>query len=277
MDVKRVPATEPLRFLRRGRAEQVSRSRRRKARRGLAILLGGSFAAGLLGGIAYAARYQLTHSPRFRLRRIEISATTRVPREELRRPLARHVGRNLFRLDLNRLERTLQENRWVRRAVVKRVLPDAVSCTIEERVPKGLALIRDRVWLVDEEGAPIQPYGPGAQEYSWPILTGIDGSNVTRARDQIGRGVELLAYLERAHPDLVREISEVDLSRDDRAEARMNDRGPVLRLDPGDVATNLDRYLAVRDYLATALGEGLYVDLRFRDRIVFRPQPGRND
>jgi len=263
--------------MRRGRGEQIERSRRRKARRGLAIFLGGSFALGLLGGIAYAARNHLMHSPRFRLRRIEISATTRVSPEELRRPLARHLGRNLFRLDLDRLERALQENRWVRRAAVKRVLPDAVSCSIEERVPRGLALIRDRVWLVDEEGTPIQPYGSGAQEYSWPIFTGIDATSASRVREQVGRGVALLAYLERAQPALVREISEVDLSRDDRVEARMNDGGPVLRLNPRDFGANLDRYLAVRDYLATDLGEGLYVDLRFRDRVVFRPQPGRKD
>jgi cell division septal protein FtsQ len=277
VDVKRASTTEPLRFLRRGRGEQVSRNRRLKARRRILFFLGGSFALGLMAGIAYAARYHLTHSPRFRLRRVEFASTARVPREELRRPFARHMGRNVFRLDLDRLERAVEENRWVKRAVVKRVLPDAVSCSIEERVPRGLALIRDRVWLVDEEGSPIQPYGPGAETYSWPIFSGIDETSASKVRGQVGRGVALLSYLERTHPELVREISEIDLSRDDRLEARMNDGGTVVRLHPRDFGTNLERYLAVRDYLATDLGEGLYVDLRFRDRVVFRPQPGRKD
>ena len=51
----------------------------------------------------------------------------------------------------------------------------------------------------------------------------------------------------------------------------MNEGGPVVRLHPEDFGVNLDRYLAMRDYLATHFGDGAYVDLRFRDRIAFRP------
>ena len=54
----------------------------------------------------------------------------------------------------------------------------------------------------------------------------------------------------------------------------MNQRGPAVRLSPRDFGTNLDRYLTLRDYLATDFGDGAYVDLRFRDRIAFRPLVG---
>jgi hypothetical protein len=45
-----------------------------------------------------------------------------------------------------------------------------------------------------------------------------------------------------------------------------------VRLNPNDFGANLDRYLTLRDYLATDFGDGAYVDLRFRDRIAFRPR-----
>lgn len=271
MDLKRPPSPGSLRFLRRGVGEQVRRSRRRRARR-VALLAAAFFGFGLLGGAAYAGRYYVTHAPRFRLRRIEFSATRHAPEADLRRLLARHLGVNLFRIDLRRLERELEGRRWVRRARVKRVVPDGVYCALEEREPRGLALLGDRVWLVDEEGVAIDPYGEReARRYTFPILVGADVRNPARAREQIGRGVRLLAYLSETHADLLPEIGEVDVSRDDRLDLRLEEGGPVVRLHARDPATNLERYLTLRDYLTTHFGDGAYIDLRFRDRITFRP------
>ena len=258
---------EPWRILRRHRRGALRKRRRRGGR----VLLAFACGALVLGGTVFEARYHLTHSQHFRLRRIEFSRTTYAPESELRRALGRFLGRNLFRLDPARLGRDLEARRWVKRAVVKRVLPDGVFCSVEERVPKGLALLRDRVWLVDDEGVAIDPYGGQTQSYSFPILAGIDDRGADRGRTQMKRGVQLVAYLQGAYPDLAKEISEVDLSRPDRLEVRLNQGGPAVRLNPRDFGTNLDRYLTLRDYLATDFGDGAYVDLRFRDRIAFRP------
>lgn len=267
-DPARAAGAEPLRILRRDRTGALRKRRRGPLR--LLVAIGGCGALAL-GGAAFAAKHYLTHSARFRLRRIEFSETRYAPQADLRRAVARHLGRNLFRLDPARLGRDLEARRWVKRAVVKRVLPDGVFCAIEERVPKGLALLRDRVWLVDEEGIAIDPHGGRTQGYSWPILVGIDDRNEGRGRRQIARGVGLVTWLQEAHPGLVKEISEIDLSREDRLEARLNQGGPAVRLHPRDFGTNLARYLTLRDYLATDFGDGAYVDLRFRDRIAFRP------
>lgn len=264
---------EPLRILRRGRGGQV---RKRRRFRGGLLLAAPLCALAVLGGASYGAHRYVTRSPRFLLRRIEFSETRHAPADDLRRTLSRYVGRNLFRLDPARLGRDLEARRWVKRAVVKRVLPDGLFCAIEERVPRGLALLRDRVWLVDDEGVPIDPYGGQAQSYSFPIFTGIDERNSGRMRAQIRRGVALVAYLQGAYPALAKEISEVDLRREDRLDLRMNKGGATVRLDPGNFGENLDRYLTLRDYLATDFGDGAYVDLRFKDRIAFRPLVASN-
>ena len=258
---------EPLRILRRHRTGAL----RKRRRRGGLVLLAAASAALVLGGAVYGAQHYLTHSPRFRLRRIAFSETRYAPEADLRRSLSRYMGRNLFRLDPTRLGGDLEARRWVKRAVVKRVLPDGVFCAIEERVPSGLALLRDRVWLVDDEGVAIDPQGAQSREYSYPILVGIDDRNAPHGREQMKRGVALVAFLQETHPDLLRTVSEIDLSRDDRLELAMNQGGPAVRLNPRDFGTNLDRYLTLRDYLATDFGDGAYVDLRFRDRIAFRP------
>ena len=260
---------EPLRILRRDRTGSVRK--RRRARTGAvaaAVVLG----AAALGASAWGARAYLMRSPRFRLRRVEFSETRYAPEGELRRTLQRSMGRNLFRIDPKLLARDLEARRWVKRAVVKRLLPDGVFCAIEERVPRGLALVHDRVWLVDDEGVAIDPYAGPTKDYSYPILIGLDERNVERARAQTQRGVRLVAWLQDAYPDLAKEISEIDLSHDDRIELHLNGGGPAVRLNPDDFGENLDRYLTLRGYLATDFGDGAYVDLRFRDRIAFRPR-----
>ena len=261
--------TEPLRILRRDRSGAL---RKRRSGRGGAVLMALVLGMALLAGSAYGVRHLLTHSQRFRLRRIEFSETRYAPEGELRRSLSRAMGRNLFRLDPARLGRDLEARRWVKRAVVKRVLPDGIFCAIEERAPGGLALLRDRVWLVDDEGVAIDPFGGQTKDYSWPILVGLDERNAARARAQMRRGVRLVAWLQENQRNLAKDISEIDLSHDDRLELRLNQGGPSVRLNPSDFGANLDRYLTLRDYLATDFGDGAYVDLRFRDRIAFRPR-----
>lgn len=271
MDLKRPPASQPSHFLRRGRHARVVRRSRGMGRKGRLALFGALFGLGVLAGTVYAGAHYLTHSKHFRVRRIEVARAPHAPQDELRRALERYRGRNLFRLDLSRLERDLEKCRWVKRAAVTRVLPDGLRCAVEERVPRGLALLRGRVVLVDGEGAILDAYDARTQGYSFPIFTGLDERNAGRSAAQIARGVALLDYLDAGHPGLAAEISEIGLARDDRLELRLNEGGPVVRLHPQDFGTNLERYLTMRRYLATNFGDGAYVDLRFKDRIAFKP------
>ncbi len=263
------------RFLRRGQSERLRRSRRdRSARRtlfGMLFLVG----AGMVLGAAYAGRHYALHSPRFRLRNYALAPTRHASQKELRAVLERHRGRNLFRVDIDRIARDMEAIRWVKSVRVKRVLPDRLLCAIEERQPRGLALLDGRVQIVDAEGAAIDTYGEETRMYSFPIFTGIDSADAGRTRVQVERGLALLEYMQRFHNGLVAEISEIDLSRDDRISLRLNGGGPVIRINPRDFGTNLDSYLTMRDYLGTHFGDGAYVDLRFPDRIAFRPETTR--
>jgi cell division septal protein FtsQ len=226
----------------------------------------------LVAAGAWAGRRYVLTSPRFRLRAFSFSPTRHAQEADLRRAVDRYRARNLFALDLDRIERDLQDRPWVKTARARRVLPDQVFCAIEEREPRGAALIKGRVWLVDEDGTPIDTYSAATRAWSFPIFTGVDEAGGARAKAQVGRGLALLAFLADTHPGLDKEISEIDLSRDDRVGLHMNDGGPLVRLHPTEFATNLDRYLGLRDYLATHFGDGAYVDLRFKDRISFLPQ-----
>lgn len=284
MDVRRAertaindPGDATLRILRRNQDHRAARSRRRSVLRRRLVAAALVLSAATAGLGFFAVRHTLAHAERFRVRHVGFSRLRYAPEPELRTVMARYAGINLFRIDLARAGRDLEAKRWVRRALVRRVLPDGLFCAIEERVPRGLALVRDRVWLVDEAGVAIDPYGASGPRFSYPIFVGLADRDAGRLRRQVQRGIALLEYLDASHQGLAGEISEIDLSRDDRIELRLNAGGPVVRLHPADFGTNLDRYLTMRDYLATDFGGGEYVDLRFHDRIAFRPAVTREN
>ena len=137
-----------------------------------------------------------------------------------------------------------------------------------------MARLGDRIWLVDAEG-PIDLYGEETQVFSFPILTGLSEDDPERQQNQIRRGVALLDYLEEVDASLPMQISEIDLGRADRIGLYIAAGGPEVRIHPTDFGSNLERYLTMREYLATHFGDGAYVDLRFRDSISFLPAISR--
>jgi cell division protein FtsQ len=263
-------------FLRRRQDERLRKSRRSRSTLRLLPVAASVSILALLAGLLFGARWYLTHSPRFNLKRIAFTPTDHVPQAELLRIAGRYRGRNIFRVDLAAIEREREQVRWVRSAMLKRVLPDRLFCAVEERLPKGLALLNGRVHLIDEEGAPIDLHTGKGVRGSAPIFTGLDESGAARSR-QVARGFDLLAWLDATHPGLTKEISEIDLKNTDRIGLTMNNGGPVVRLNPDDFGANFDRWLKMREYLATHLGDGAYVDLRFKDRIAFQPLQARRN
>jgi len=262
-------------FLRRSQDERLRRSRRRRRTLRLLPAAGILVVLAVLAGAGLGARWYLWHSPRFNITRVALTPTDHASQGDLRRIAERSRGHNIFTQDLARLEADLEQVHWVKGATVKRVLPDRILCAIEEFEPRGLALLKGRVVLIDENGTPIDVYLGSATGWSMPIFTGLDEIRTSHERQQVARGFDLLRWMGASHPGLAEEISEIDLAHDDRIALTMNSGGPQVRLSPDDYGANLDRWLAMREWLATHFGDGAYVDLRFRDRIAFQPMQTR--
>lgn len=261
-------------FLRRAQDERLRRNRRRRRARILPLLAFLITASGV-AGLVYGTRWFLLHSSRFDVAAVAVSTTVHAPKADLVRIASRVRGRNIFTLDLDRLEQDLASVRWVERASIKRVLPDQLYCSIVEKKPRGLALLRGHVQLIDSDGRPIDLYTGSGEFSSLPILTGLDEAHPQAVKDQVARGFDFLRFLDEKHPGLAAEISEIDLGRADRIALTLNGGGPVVRLHPSVYDTNLDRFLEMRDWITQHLGSGAYVDLRFHDRIAWQPSAAR--
>jgi cell division septal protein FtsQ len=258
-------------FLRQSQDERLRHTKRhRRSRIVLPAVLGLTGLAAVFA-LLFGARWYLLHSSRFNIAKVSLTRVEHASPAEMKRIADRARGRNIFTCDLGKLQSDLEKVRWVKSAAVRRVLPDRLMVGIEERAPRGLALVHGRVSLIDDEGAPIDLYTGAAEFGTFPIFTGLDDARPARARDQVTRGFDFVRFLEATHPGLLAEISEMDLSRDDRIALTLNGGGPTVRVHPTDYASNLDRWLEMRDWLQAHLGGGAYVDLRFKDRIVWQP------
>ena len=276
MDLRRIQddearAASPAPFLRQNNAERLRRTRRGNRNRLIVAAALGLLAIAGFSALVFGTRWFLLHSSRFNIARTDVTKTGHASYAELKRLADRARGRNIFTLDLAKLQSELERVRWVKSAVVRRVLPDRLMVGIEERGPRGLALVHGRVSLIDDDGAAIDLYTGGTEFGTFPIFTGLDDIRASRARDQVARGFDFVRFLEATHPGLLAEISEIDLARDDRIGLTLNGGGPTVRVHPTDYASNLDRWLEMREWLQAHLGGGAYVDLRFKDRIVWQP------
>ncbi len=122
------------------------------------IQLGVALLALLLAGALLMAIYHLSHGMRiFELREVVVrrvgTAEKLIQDAEIEQLVRRHVTAGVLRADLAAMRSELRRQEYVREAEVRRLLPDAISVTITERVPFALARREDgSVKCIDQEG-----------------------------------------------------------------------------------------------------------------------------
>ena len=139
---------------------------------GKVLLLLGLIAL-LLGGGRLALE-QLTASPRFALRNVEISATTRITADEIVALARVAQGDRLLKLDTDAIAARVAEHPWAAEVRVRRRLPSVLSFEVTER--RAIATVNlGGLYLVDETGRPFKRATMGEAD-GLPVLTGLERS-----------------------------------------------------------------------------------------------------
>jgi cell division protein FtsQ len=256
----------------RRRANRRVRKRRRVrsvARLSLVVLVN-AVIAGVLGYAGWQVVEHVASSPEFDLERIAVAGVERGEPARIRAQVAGYVGANLFRLDLDAIETAVRRDPWVRKASVKRRLPDALEVTVIEREPCARALIDGVLHVVDRDGFVLGPSGAGLAD-DLPVLSGLKGLDEAGLIAALRRGAELVERLravDRRFSDLV---SELDLSVSDRITVGTVNGAHGILLDPDRVGRNVERYVELIDEIERRVGAVDYVDLRWSDQITVKP------
>ena len=224
-----------------------------RGRRALGLFGRVAVALTLAWGVLYAvqAGYQfVTTSARFEAKSLVYQATPHVPVDRLQALLAIEPGTNILSVDPAALQAKVLAEPWVKRAEVKRSLPDTLIVEVEEHEAAAV-LLSGQLYLVDREGTPFKRMEEG-ERGDLPVITGVDRAQLVaddpRAHQAVERGLAALsAYQQAPRPRL----SEIHVDEGGAVSLYTAKTGAALRLGRGELEGKLARY----DALRAALGE----------------------
>jgi cell division protein FtsQ len=182
-----------------------------------------------------AHRYALT-SPRFSIRKLDVSGAKRKSEEQITRLGGVKLGDNVFAVDTNAVEQKLLTDPWIRQVKVIRVLPSTLSIELQERDVGALASISDRLYLITRTGEPFKPHEEG-DPFDLPVVTGITTDDLARDRaravERYATALEILRHWDRIAMSRVHPAQEIHLSQSGDAVLTIGKSGITVHLGEG--------------------------------------------
>jgi len=224
---------------------------------------------------AYRAVFFLLNAEALTITRIDVSGNSRLSKGEVVSLLDGLRGTNMVMVDLETWrQKLLTSSPWVADAGLRRVLPGTVAVDISEREPMGIGRVNNELYLIDDRGEIIDQFGPLYAEFDLPIIDGLsvpgDGdSQINQAKAALAARV--LTSL-RSRPDLVKRVSEIDVSDVRNAVLILKGDTVLVRVGNEQFAERLQSYLDLVPALRERVAAIDYVDLRFDERVYVRSQ-----
>jgi len=224
--------------------------------------------------IVYVAVSGLLSADALRVSRITVQGNERMSKGEVLAILDGLRGRSMVTADLESWRQKLLNSPWVADAALRRVLPGTLTVAISERKPMGIGRIRETLYLVDQQGAIIDEYGPNYAELDLPIIDGLaaapssGGTLVDESRATLAARV--MSDLHQ-RPDLAGRISQIDVSDPRDAVVILKGDTALVRVGEDRFADRIQSYVDLRPALRDRVPSIDYVDLRFDERVYVRP------
>lgn len=254
--------TTASRFLRPTDLQRLRRNQRRvQVQRLLVILRNGGLVAVLLVAGVWAWRHTQSNE-RFAVRTIEIDGARHTPRAALDAATRRYVGLNLFRIDIDGVQRDLSGLGWVRRIDIEKKVPDTLRIKITERQPVALVRNGERLMYVDAEGVAFAELSPAAGDDDLPLIVDAQGAELVRS-------VQFLTALRQRDRELFSRISEVWPIPPRGFALYDRELRAVVYANAEDVSAKYRNLHAVLRAESNPKIE--YADLRFADRVIVKP------
>ena len=271
-----------LKYLRREGNRRVRAQRRRKTalRLGVLVILWTAASAGALAIGAVGIRW-VTGSGRFPLKTVVVKGTRLAQESEIQGLMGEWMGLNLLNIGLLDVEKSVRAHPWIGQSGwvrIQRRLPGTLVITVREREAVSAALVGGVVVLLDEQGLPIDRFGPRYAGYDFPIIRGVDSligggpDGEARLRRALAEGVRVTRTLASREPAFYDQVSEIDVSQESMVVLKVEGEAYDLRVSGEDCLRNLRDYLALREEIKSSRhGSIEYVDLRWEDRIAVMP------
>ncbi|MBU8848019.1 MAG: FtsQ-type POTRA domain-containing protein [Desulfobacterales bacterium] len=121
----------------------------------------------------------ITQSDFFNIKKVEISGTNRIFKDDILKLASLSCDENIFELNLFTIEKLIASHPWIESAYVKRSLPSVLSISIIEQKPLAIVKIENLAdILINTQGQPFKEYNPLNDHLkNLPVITGLTLTN----------------------------------------------------------------------------------------------------
>jgi cell division protein FtsQ len=211
----------------------------------------------------------LITSPRFNIEFIQVNATNFLNREELNASLTEIKGRNIFLLDLNRIQKKLEANPWVDYCFIKRVLPNKLFVEITEEKAAALLKYNGDLYLISSNGILLQKYDE--RKFSGillPLITDRSQCSIKALKLKLPLLIEAIKEIKSNYPQILKQIAEFDLSEEDNVRLRLHESACLVNLGNKNFSQHLKNFLIIFPEIGEKMVQIDYIDLRFDHQII---------
>ena len=213
----------------------------------------------------------------FRVAEIYVEGNLQVATDEVVDSLELTPGTSLLEVDLASLSRRVTRNPWIKEASVGRRLPLALTIHVVERIPEAV-FIADRRYLLSADGVILAEL---ANE-DLPTLPTLRAAARRRVRpgdrilsSEMAQGLSVWRQFQLANAVQGERAHEIAMDGDGSYTVNLGQEMPTIRLRAQNMQEQLRRFGAALAVSGRSLATFSDVDLRFRDRVIFRPLGGR--
>ena len=219
-DLEVGPATDQSKYLRRKASQKLRKSHFASRR-----LLGALRMAARLGTLVLVLAFLLSifvyayNSDKFTLHNVTVCGCKQLDAKRIEGIIRENFPANLLRIDLKKVQSLVENETWVKRVEIRRVLPSDLLIYVQERVPSVILELQGELMLADDDGMLLDRYDHKYGKLDVPVFKGVLGDSPEGYRlyqeensARIRLGLNLLSDLESGSPAYTKNISEVDLS-----------------------------------------------------------------
>jgi hypothetical protein len=224
----------------------------------------------------YVVRDLAIADSRFRIEAIEYYGAEHLDEPAVSNLIDQSLPGQLLALDLDKVRALVEAEVWVRRATVRRILPNRLEIHVEERTPTAVAAIDNELFVVDDEGVVLDHFGSSYLYLDQPIVKGL--RSLAREDSLHENAVRIQAFLSVVEAlktpgvDHNSSISEIDVGNIERIAVIPKDEPIAIYLGGNRFRKRYETFLSQKQlYYKLKKKYGLieYVDVTYDDKIIF--------
>ncbi len=258
---------EPLEFKRGRTKAPLKKVQRKLTVRWRHIVLFFIVLTGIFFGLTKGYLY-LVNCDDFAVKKIEVAFQRDFVGRDIKALLDSSKFGNLLLLDIKALQDRIESHRWIKEARLRKVFPSSLKVELTEREPAALLSTKTGFLVIDNEGVGLMNL-PAREGTGLPLLLDKEFFQ-SRYPQKIALAWRCLSDLT---PGQRQELEALDLSENHSVCVLLQGLTTRFILGEESFSERLSSILPLLKELEIQNGPLEYVDLRFDDRIIFKPLP----